>query len=239
LVVLALIAVLFMLVIITPIRLEVGLRLSEAHANLWLEFSVAGILKWCVNVPPAWLMPTGEGLGLRAHIQVSPGQQEAQVTETLTPEMLSEESKVDESILHNVLAGIDVVQMLLGIADGKDRALGSPWLHLIVIPFSILGRHLRCLEFRWETRIGVGDACVTALVVGMLWGLKSSLLALMEQRLVLTSRPIAHVTPNFNGTELATELLCIFHLSVGQIMWRTLCDAAQRWQRKGAGVYGG
>lgn len=236
---LAVIVALAIGILIIPIRLEIGFRLLDTRVHLWLEFCVARTLKWRVNVPPTWLIPNEEGLDLQAQVKVSPGHQQAEVKETVTPQMLSEEGKIGESILHEVLVGIDVLQMLLGMDNSKDRALGSPWLHLIVVPLSVLGRHLRCLEFRWETTVGTGDASATALVVGILWGLKSSILALMEQRLVLLGRPMARVTPNFSKAELTTELLCIFHLSVGQIMWRTLCDAAQRWQRKGAGTYGG
>lgn len=230
-------ALLASLVVFIPICLEVRFALSDLQADFAFRFVVGGVIKWRVNVPLVWL--TDEGVGVRAKVKVAPGGQKAQVADVLTSESLAKMGKTDESLLHRALAGIDVVQMLFESERKNERALGGPWFHLITMPFKALGPYLNCVRFDWQTRIGLGDAASTALVVGVIWSLKPSIISLLRQRLAFSTQPHLNVTPNFSKSELATELVCIFRLTVGQIMWRTLCDAAQRWQRKGVETYGG
>jgi hypothetical protein len=234
-VVVALVAALLVLIVFIPIDLEIRFKLSETQARFDLRFSVAGLVKWRVNVPLSGL---GRGL-VKARVRLSPGNQTARVTDRLTPRSLSRQRRADKSVIRRVLSGVDVVHMLFGSGPRKNPALGSIWLRLIVVPFRIISPHFRCLEFSWQTRIGVGDAAATAVVTGMLWGLKCGILAYLDRRLVLLRRPSVEIEPDFTKAELDTELFCIFRLSVGQIMWRTLRDAARRWQRKEAGIYGG
>ncbi|MGI6081407.1 MAG: DUF2953 domain-containing protein [Limnochordia bacterium] len=233
--VVALVAALFVLIVLIPIRLETRFKISEARVRFDLRFSVAGLIKWRVNVPLGRL---GRGL-VRARVRLSPGNQTARVTDELKPGLLSRQRRTDKSLIQRILSGVDVVHMFFGSGPQDNAALGSVWLRLIVVPFRIISPHFRCLEFSWQTRIGVGDAGATAVLTGVLWALKCGILAHLDRRLILVRRPYVDVKPSFGEAELDTELFCIFQLSVGQIMWRTLRDAAQRWQRKEAGIYGG
>lgn len=233
--------ILLALFLVVPFRLGAKLRLVDMRMDLRVVISVAGSPEWLIRVPTSLAKLSGRGVRVGARGRFYPFAGRLRLKETITPEKISEEARVPESMLHMALVVVDVIQFIMGLGsleDGRGRSLGSPLLHLVAGPFTLARQHLCRMDFSWQTRIGVGDASSTAMGVGLLWCVKASLVALMEERLILVRRPTIDVTPRFDSLGWVSELTCIFHLSLGQIMWRALRDAAQRWQRKGAGVYG-
>ncbi|WP_284640329.1 DUF2953 domain-containing protein [Paenibacillus silviterrae] len=82
--------------------------------------------------------------------------------------------------------------------------------------------HVRCTDFQWTTKVGVGDAPSTAVTTGMVWGLKSSFLGFAFRYIRLETQPRLNVVPNFNQTEftsVAKGLLYLrnWHLMVGLV----------------------
>jgi hypothetical protein len=72
--------------------------------------------------------------------------------------------------------------------------------------------HVRCTRLEWTTHVGVGDAPETALVTGMIWGLKSTMLGFVFRFIKLEARPAIHVVPRYNKAEFSTNVLVILQI---------------------------
>ncbi|WNQ09331.1 DUF2953 domain-containing protein [Paenibacillus aurantius] len=64
---------------------------------------------------------------------------------------------------------------------------------------------VRCTDLRWITRIGVGDAPETAILTGIGWGIKSSLLGYVFKFIRLDTKPKIHIQPHYNEVMFSTE----------------------------------
>jgi hypothetical protein len=227
-------------VMLLPIRLGAHFRYAGGHGHLWVVMAAAHLPQWQVRVPLHLVRLGKRGARMLAWAGVPPHTAGQEIAETVTAAKLAEEQKVPESALHMMLSALDVVQALLGadLSDERHRSLGSPVLHLLAAPFVLLSRHLCRLDYAWQTIAGTGDAVSTALFVGLLWSMKSSISALLEKRFTVLGTPLIHVEPSFAGSVFATDARCIFHFSIGQIMWRAVRDATRRWRGKGAEAFG-
>lgn len=73
----------------------------------------------------------------------------------------------------------------------------------------------KCTELRWSTSLGLGDAADTAVATGIVWGLKTGLLAVMFRHMQRKTTPRLAVTPLFNRTAFATEGVLVAQLPLG------------------------
>jgi hypothetical protein len=99
--------------------------------------------------------------------------------------------------------------------------------------------HVKCNELRWVTRIGVGDAPETAIAVGMLWAMKSTLFGYIFQYVILQTKPKISIQPYYNHTEFSTEFSCHVKVRLGflffsllLLLWRIVKskDGLKTWQ---------
>lgn len=74
-----------------------------------------------------------------------------------------------------------------------------------------LMKNIQCTRFRLDCRIGTGDAALTGIVSGMLWGLHSSVNALARQWLQMRTKPHGAVLPIYSGVEFS-------------LVWETDCQ---------------
>lgn len=235
--ILTLVAVLALL----PIGFGVSFHFADGKGELRVIVAFAHRLHWRVIVPTRLMRLGKQRMLVTARTGFRP-EGELRLSERIGLRKLLEERKVPESQLHMILTGVDLIQTLFmgkSASDGRGRSLGSPVLHLIFAPIMFFARSLCKVDFGWQTRLGTGDAVSTALGTGLLWTVKSGCGALLAKRFVVLHTPQVNVTPDFDNITFATDIRCIFHLSIGQIIWRAVRDAAQRWQGKGAGAFGG
>lgn len=78
--------------------------------------------------------------------------------------------------------------------------------------------HVHCIEFKWDTRVGVGDAAETAITTGMIWSLKSSLLGFLFRFIKLDTKPQIQVTPQYNQKHFSMELSCVCKIRVAMAL---------------------
>jgi hypothetical protein len=100
--------------------------------------------------------------------------------------------------------------------------------------------HVKCTEFRWETRLSLGDAAQTAMAVGTLWALKSSLFGYIFQYVRLDAKPHVSIQPQYqNEAEFSMELSCHTKIRIGSLLlssllllWRIMKtkDGLKTWQ---------
>lgn len=95
--------------------------------------------------------------------------------------------------------------------------------------------HMEVRSFSWQTTVGVGDAALTAMLSGGLWGIKGSLLGVMQSRSNVRDRDvIIAVFPSFKQRKFQTFLQCIFSLKVVHIIYaQFIMLREKRRHRKG------
>ncbi|GIP37521.1 hypothetical protein J31TS4_08010 [Paenibacillus sp. J31TS4] len=78
----------------------------------------------------------------------------------------------------------------------------------------------RCTGFSWNTHIGLGDAPETAMSVGAVWAIQSSLCGGMFHYLPLAegTRPQLAVVPQYNELTFTTEVVCRLEIRVGTLL---------------------
>jgi len=79
--------------------------------------------------------------------------------------------------------------------------------------------HIKCTRFVWKTKLGTGDAAVTGLGGGLLWGIKGFLLSLLQRTVDWQDcKTEIEVIPVFDGETIKSEVDCIFSLRTGYII---------------------
>ncbi|MBS3872868.1 MAG: DUF2953 domain-containing protein [Firmicutes bacterium] len=101
-------------------------------------------------------------------------------------------------------------------------------------------RRTKLRSLSWQTAIGTGDAASTAILCGMLWGLKGMLLGSLQSRLTIEDKNMTiAVFPSFNERKFQTFLHCILSLRVvhiigaGYILWKEKRKRKKRGERSG------
>ncbi|MEK8127452.1 DUF2953 domain-containing protein [Paenibacillus filicis] len=79
-------------------------------------------------------------------------------------------------------------------------------------------RQVHCKELNWKTSVGLGDAPATAMFVGSLWALKSSLLGFIFRLIRLDTQPQLMVMPAFNRMAFLTEGTALFQIRIWYIL---------------------
>jgi hypothetical protein len=94
--------------------------------------------------------------------------------------------------------------------------------------------HVKCTEFRWDTRLGVGDAPETAVATGMLWALKSSIIGFVFHYVVLDTKPKVTIQPEYNDMAFSTKLSCHAKIRLGHIFLSVIRFAVRILTSKGS-----
>jgi hypothetical protein len=78
-------------------------------------------------------------------------------------------------------------------------------------------QHVHVVEFRWETRFGLGDAPETGIASGVVWSLKSVVVGMISRWVALDERPVMTVTPLFQNPKFRTDVLVRTKIKVFRI----------------------
>lgn len=74
---------------------------------------------------------------------------------------------------------------------------------------------VKCTGLRWKTYIGLEDAADTAVTVGVIWGLKASILGFACKYFCMKETPEVAVTPQFAQLQFSTQFQCILEFRLG------------------------
>jgi hypothetical protein len=91
-------------------------------------------------------------------------------------------------------------------------------------------------EFRrlsWFTQIGTGDPALTAVGIGVIWGVKETLIGYLQSRYNFMESPEVNVSGNFQSISWGTAFNCIFRAKLGYIMIAALMVRLRHAWRKG------
>ncbi len=77
---------------------------------------------------------------------------------------------------------------------------------------------VRCPKLVWSTRVGAGDAARTAVLVGLLWGVKGSIVGYFTHVWDFEGEPELAVEPNYDEVGMESTLHCIVKFRLGDII---------------------
>jgi hypothetical protein len=88
-------------------------------------------------------------------------------------------------------------------------------------------------KLTWLSRIGTGDSALTAVSIGLVWGLKTVFIDYLRNRYEFTETPEVNVSGNFQSAGWGTVFNCIFRVKLGYIMIASLMVKLRHAWRKG------
>lgn len=91
-------------------------------------------------------------------------------------------------------------------------------------------KDVTCEQLCWRTKLGVDDAAITSMIVGLLWAFKNSAVVLLRRRIKFIARPVLQVVPLFSHVGFETEVQCIFTIRLGNVINATLSLVNLAWK---------
>lgn len=79
--------------------------------------------------------------------------------------------------------------------------------------------HTHCTKILWSTDVGLDDAADTAITTGIIWGIKTSILGALFNRIKLEAQPQLAVVPQFNQMMLRTHFDCSLMIRLGYALY--------------------
>ncbi|CQR48135.1 hypothetical protein BN1058_02483 [Paraliobacillus sp. PM-2] len=96
----------------------------------------------------------------------------------------------------------------------ENKKINMPGIRII--------KHLKKITLeiiQWDTTIGMEDAASTGIFTGLLWSIKGSLLAILDQSFHLKEVPVIQVHSDFEKLTFQSTYECIFSLRLGQAIY--------------------
>ncbi|MGD6841026.1 DUF2953 domain-containing protein [Bacillus infantis] len=88
-------------------------------------------------------------------------------------------------------------------------------LHIIIRRFL---KKVAIRDIEWHTLAGIGDAAHTAVLAGVIWSAKGSLIGFLSHYMRMRDMPVLSVTPHFQAAVSQTRFSCMFQFRIGQAM---------------------
>jgi hypothetical protein len=91
-------------------------------------------------------------------------------------------------------------------------------------------------QLSWVSQVGTGDPALTAVSVGLLWGVKEALIGYLRNRYGFVQPPEVNISGNFQSLRWDTAFNCIFRVKLGYIMIAALMVRIRHaWREGGVG----
>lgn len=225
-----------------PVRVAIFYHLVEDDDDLVCQIIWLGRAWWQIHIPVVIISGGLRGPRLRATAEVKLGETGREVLEmertTAWQELWQNAMTVGKLIQRYRFVLDFIYAFVYGLPpEKKYMPLGQRSLGYLMALISSITRHVE--EFRWRTRVGVGDAAVTAIITGSLWTIKTTTLALLQGLSpCLPSNVHLEVLPDFEQRRVKVDLSCIFRLNIGHIMIAGLRNLARAGIKKGVNLIG-
>jgi hypothetical protein len=81
---------------------------------------------------------------------------------------------------------------------------------------------IKLKKFHWNSHIGTGDASQTAILVGVFWGVKGSIYAILSNYLKNEANPQVSIYPMFQMKTSQTRLDCMISFRIGHAIFAAI-----------------
>jgi hypothetical protein len=78
---------------------------------------------------------------------------------------------------------------------------------------------VECTKLTWTTKVGIGDAPETAIMTGVIWGMKSSLLGFIMSYVQMKTKALIEVAPQYNQPHFSTQCLFAGRIRLVYALW--------------------
>ncbi len=156
---------------------------------------------------------------------------------------LEEEQQADHHLesspVHTLLNGVNTLQTLFdgGGNEAQSQSLLKTLQYRVDTPMRFLQYVRDCEALIWETRFGTGDAASTAVLYGVIWGVKATVYSTLTRWVHFRSVPHFLVVPDYDKATLAVVFDGIFRFRLGQIIVMETLAMLRKW-KKGVGRIG-
>ena len=186
--------ILFILIIFLSflsLRLELNYLHKRNNDNFSIKVSILrGLLKYKLDIPKININFPKPVLKVEAELE-------------------GEKSVPDLDIQKKYSLGSLYRQFMLWYPEIKEYFCVGKYLLKKMVPNRI----------KWHTELGLSDAAITGISVGILWAIKSALLSNTYSFFALAPRlPEIKIIPRFNEKTLLMNINCIFEVKIGYII---------------------
>lgn len=182
----------FIIIMLSNLKLKLEYKRHDENDNIYLEAGLwFGLITFKYNIPLVQLQSLINGVKVEQKIAPS----DADAPKVHRGRFAITRRKV-----------IRTLQTLL--------RFHITFFDLMLVAKRIL-KHVKCEKLEWYTRIGVGDAPATAVITGMVWGVKSMIIGFISNLLILRTIPRLNVVPEYQGSSIDTHFICIVRLRIG------------------------
>lgn len=98
----------------------------------------------------------------------------------------------------------------------------------------ILTRFLRRVHlehFEWKSTVGTDDAALTGKIIGIIWGMKGSIVGLFSCYLQMKQRPVLDVQADFQNKQSKTSFSCMISFRLGHAIIAVIM-VVKHWKSK-------
>ena len=192
--ILAALVILFILILLISflsVQFELKYLRKKNNDHISIKISLLrGLLKYTLNIPKINLNSQKTALKVEAELE-------------------GEKSVPDADIHKKYSIGYLYQQFMHWYPEIKEYFYAGKYLLKRVVPSKI----------KWQTEIGLSDAAITGMSVGILWAVKSALLSNIYSCFALAPRPPEiRILPRFNEKTLVINIDCIFDVKIGYII---------------------
>ncbi len=188
---LGIIVALLILLLITPIRLDVTYWHNGDDDQLTIKITVWKVISKTIEVPVIAIDKESPSLVFKEEVKGAGGDKEYIRKET--PNELVEQVRELNRWLQQIVG-----------------------LHRIARRFL---KHVKVKRFNWSSSLGAGDASTTGWLSGLIWSIKGSMAGLLSSYLTLKCIPELKVDPIFQGWASKTHLECMVTLQLGHAIF--------------------
>lgn len=189
-----------LLVIVMFSHIQMTFFLTRKGKNDFFQYKVKallGIIRYKVNVPVVIFKGIREGIEYKTDAGVDNlDQHENRSIEQLDKSKVAAYSNQVQELSHHVHHF-------------------STWLNRTL-------SHIKCDILKWKTEVGVNDCAVTAVITGMIWGLKSTLIGFVSSKISLQTKPVLAVIPQYNKTNFGMDLFLTLRIRHYHALWAIL-----------------
>lgn len=204
-------AVFFMVLLLSRVHFEAAVSRIQNYDRLTMEFrALFGLVKYRWHVPLIDFVNLSDGLFVKKNSSMDAV---AKVDEIISEFQLNRE---------RIIAYYERFRLLL-----RNVSNLTDWLKDTM-------RHLECTQLQWQTRIGVGDAPETAITTGIVWSLKSSLVGFMVKSIVMKTKPVLQVFPQYNRLHFSSEFISKTQIRIFYIVVAGFRLLPRIWKAKGS-----
>jgi len=192
--ILATLVILFILILLISflsVRLELKYLRKKNNDHFSIKISLLrGLLKYKLDIPKINLNSQKTALKVEAELEGG-------------------KSVPDADIHKKYPLGYLYQQFMHWYPEIKEYFYAGKYLLKRVVPSKII----------WQTEIGLSDAAITGMSVGILWAVKSALLSNIYRYFAIAPRPPEiSIIPKFNEKTLVINIDCIFNIKIGYVI---------------------